>query len=161
MTQSVDQESVRALAVRIVSRVAPAERDTFGPQSAAYFADPQRALAGDRAGNDRLGSGLSDFVDVVVPVITPVALAVATDLLTRAVQNHAGPGLKRIGGAVGRMFGRSAPEEDQGPIAEVPADERSDAWRAVHDLALEHGKDEDLARRIADAVVGDVDEDGR
>ena len=161
MTQSVDQESVRALALQIVTRVAPAERVTFGPQSAAYFADPRRALAGDRVGNDRLGSGLTDFVDVVVPVVTPVALAVATDLVTRAVQDHAVPGLKRIAGAVRGMFDRSAPEQDEGPVADVPADERSEAWHTAHDLALEHGKDEDLARRIADAIVGDVNEDDR
>ncbi|MBM7774615.1 hypothetical protein JOD54_004819 [Actinokineospora baliensis] len=155
MTQSVDQQIVRAFALEIITRVAPAEQHTFGPQSDAYFADPQRALAGkEPTRGDRLGSGLTDFLDTVVPVVTPIALAVATDLISRSLQDNAGPGLKRIGTAVGKLLGRgrSTPTE---PVVDVPLPDRSDAWRAIHDLALQHGKDESLARRIADAITGE------
>jgi hypothetical protein len=159
VSQAVDQDVVRSLAWAIVRRVAPAEEVTFEFQADAYFADPQRALSGDQAGGDRLGSGLTDIVEVAVPVLTPVALAVATELVTRVVRERVEPGLKRAGRAIsdaaGRLLGRE-PDEPEAPIADVPADERPEVHRIVLEIVVKHGEAEDVARRIAAAVAGET-----
>lgn len=159
MSQTVDQDSIRSLAWGIICRVAPAEEVAFDLQSEAYFADPQRALTGDKAGGDRLGSGITDFLEAATPVVTPIALAVATELVTQLVAERVQPVLKRTGraisAAVGRLTGRS-PDDPNIPVVELPAAEQAEVRRIVVEVVVNRGQSEDLAKRIADAIVGEA-----
>ncbi|MFF7980173.1 hypothetical protein ACFZDK_13735 [Streptomyces sp. NPDC007901] len=143
-----------------------AERRAFEMLCAAYFSDPERALApsaGARRGGP-LGFGMPDAQQLLTPVFLAAASAVGTYLGERAV--GASRGLLR------RVFtpssaGASAEEGARGSGSEGEAEEpvetvrlAPEQWREVrrivtHTLMHRGGMSRDRAELMAAAVVGD------
>jgi hypothetical protein len=153
-----------------VASVAPeqvaAERRAFDMLCAAYFSDPERALAPSAGthGSGPLGFGMPDAQQLLTPVFLAAASAVGTYLGDRAV--GASRGLLR------RMFtpspaGASAEEAARTSGSTGEAEETvetvcltTEQWREVrrivtHTLIHRGGMSRDKAELLAAAVVGD------
>ncbi|MBX9362362.1 hypothetical protein [Streptomyces sp. WAC04114] len=152
-----DQDLVKVLAREVVHRVAPGELRTFRFTSEAYFADPRRALKGDRASDGVVGSGVTE----VVEALTPVVLAVSSEVALYLAGLYAVRGASRAGRAASeavRRLIRARSDDDapgaQGPILELrTAEERHEVRRIVEEVMARNGYAEELAREIADALT--------
>lgn len=148
------------MARHAVGELAPAELPFFTATSDAYFQDPHRALTGGRRTDDVLGSGF----DVVVTLISPVALAVAAavyEKLTEEVGGTVVRGGKRLGQRLWRRLRRRAPEPGPPPRISRPltAEQRA-ALRAVAQArARALGLPEEKVQLLVGAILDGVDRD--
>ncbi|MGW7542580.1 hypothetical protein ACWGKQ_15920 [Streptomyces sp. NPDC054770] len=153
-------------AAAVVPEQVAAERRAFDMLCAAYFSDPERALApgtGARGGGP-LGFGMPGTQELLTPVFLAAASAVGTYLADKAV------GASR--GLIRKMFapspaGTSAEEGAPGSGSACAAGEAGEAlclapeqWREVrrivtHTLMRHGGMSQDRAELMAAAVVGD------
>jgi len=106
-----DEDLAGDLAHAIVARVAPAELRLFAVQREAYLAGVAPPAAGGARRGDPLAIGVGE---VAVMLVTPVALAVATEvtdyLLRTAVRPAVGRAGAGVASAVRRLFrGRAEP----------------------------------------------------
>ena len=126
MSKAVDEELIASVAREQVAQLAPQELPLFRAQSAAYFEDPQKALQGDRSGDDMLSFG----PEVAFALLTPIILSVTSTVLS-AVAEELGKTLGEesrglVGDLVRRLF-RRPPAETQETGGEG---ERSAGWGA-------------------------------
>lgn len=155
--QSTDDALVAALARASVERAAPEELPLFRATSDAYFNDPA-ALAKQRSGDEMLGFG----VDAAVMLVTPVALAVAKDVIEFIGTQLRARAEKEGEGAIDRVLERLLRRGEQPAASEPPAvpeltDEQLDQVRTV---ALEKAKQLKLsdatAELLAESLVGSL-----
>ena len=157
--QATDDALVAALARASVERAAPEELPLFRATSQAYFNDPA-ALERQRSGDEMLGFG----VDAAVMLVTPVALAVARDVITFIGTHLRARAEKEGGGAIDRVLDRLVNHggSDAGPSSGEPGvqeltDEQLDQVRT---LALEKAKQLKLsdakAELLAESLVGSL-----
>lgn len=139
MTDAADRERVISLARAVVSSLAPEELSIFGPVSERCVRDPERGLRIGRTGDDVLGFG----VDAAVPLLTPVAVAVAAELMRSAVL--------RAARAVRRH--RSEPEPERAPPARLTAEQLGELHEIAYRKALSVRLPDQRATALADAVV--------
>jgi hypothetical protein len=137
----------------VVAEVAPAELPTFRAVSEAYFADPARALAGDRdRGPLQIGEA------EVVVLVTPVALAVATEVTRYLFEEAIRPAVVKSGSAVRRLFGAGGAGGVADHPEERPVELTAEQWARVREIVVDVvsrcGGDTDTAQIMADAVVG-------
>ena len=99
--QSTDDALVAALARASVERAAPEELPLFRATSEAYFDDPA-SLERQRSGDEMLGFG----VDAAVMLVTPVALAVAKDVIEFIGTQLRARAEKEGEGAIDRVLNR-------------------------------------------------------
>ncbi len=99
MSEAVDEELIASVAREQVAQLAPQELPLFRAQSAAYFEDPQKALQGDRAGEDMLSFG----PEVAFALLTPVILSVTSTVL----------------GAVAEELAKTLGEESRGVVGDL------------------------------------------
>ncbi|HEX2324073.1 MAG TPA: hypothetical protein VHQ00_01675 [Chloroflexota bacterium] len=99
MSEAVDEELIASVAREQVAQLAPQELPLFRAQSAAYFEDPQKALQGDRSGEDMLSFG----PEVAFALLTPVILSVTSTVLS----------------AVAEELGRTLGEESRGVAGDL------------------------------------------
>ncbi|MFD9420525.1 hypothetical protein ACFWC9_38380 [Streptomyces goshikiensis] len=155
--QAADQELVKALAREVVRRAAPGELRSFRFTSEAYFADPQRALKGDRTGAGVVGSGVTEAVEALSPIALAVSSEVALYLVTSYVARGVVKGGRAASEAVRRLIRSRSDGEAAGaagPILELrTAEERSEVRRIVGEVVARNGHSEELAREIADALT--------
>ena len=132
-----------------------AERRVFDALRSAYFADPARALAGDRGGG-QLSFGLPGVEDL----LTPVLLAASTEVLRYLADR--GAVLTRAG--VRRMLGRPADAalgadnsvDTPTPAAPLTGEQWREVRRIVTHALVGHGRmSPRRADMIAAAIVGD------
>ncbi|WP_405147348.1 hypothetical protein OG589_07365 [Sphaerisporangium sp. NBC_01403] len=151
MDSDIDQALVTDIARVVIARVRPAELPTLRAMSEAYFADPERSLAGGAGGGGPLRIGDTG----IVLLLTPVALAAATEVTQYLFSEAIRPGLVRGGAAVRRLFGatggRTGP--DEAPV-ELTDRQWAHVRQMVVDVVVRCGHDEDVAQVMADAVVG-------
>ncbi|HXM56012.1 MAG TPA: hypothetical protein VOB72_11535 [Candidatus Dormibacteraeota bacterium] len=136
MSDATDRDRIVELARTVVTELAPEELPIFDPVSERCVRDPERGLAVGRSRDDILGFG----VDVAVPLLTPVAVAVAAEVVREVAMRTAGA-LRR----------RARP-------AEAPAPRLTPAQLAeIHAIALGKARaarlGEARAAALADAVV--------
>ena len=150
---------VAALARATVEKAAPEELPLFRATSEAYFNDPG-ALEKQRSRDEMLGFG----VDAAVMLVTPVALAVAKDVIEFIGAHLRARAEKEGGGAIDRVLNRLVRRDDEGDAdapdpAAVPelTDEQLDQVRR---LALEKAKQLKLsdakAELLAESLVGSL-----
>jgi hypothetical protein len=153
---ALDDALVAELARTAVERAAPEELPLFRPTSEAFFADPT-ALERREGREDMLGFG----VDSALVLLTPVALAVARDVVdfvvTQVRSRLHDEGESAVQGALDRLFrrGDKKPETTAGDADPELTDEELGRVRTI---ALEKARQlrlsPDRAVLLADAIVG-------
>ncbi|MGI9111409.1 MAG: hypothetical protein ACR2GT_04305 [Gaiellaceae bacterium] len=158
--QPVDDALVAALARASVERAAPEELPLFRATSEAYFYDPG-ALEQQRSRDEMLGFG----VDAAVMLVTPVALAVAKDVIEfigtqlRARAEKEGEGA--IDRVLNRLLRRDDDNKDGAPPEPAAVQElTNEQLEQVRTLALEKAKQLKLsdakAELLAESLVGSL-----
>ena len=154
--RSDDDALVAALARASVERAAPEELPLFRATSEAYFDDPS-ALERPRSRDDMLGFG----VDAAVMLVTPVALAVARDVI-QFIGTHLRARAEKEGeGAIDRVLDRQLRRDDDPAATPAsPAELTDDQLEQVRTLALEKAKQLKLsdakAELLAESLVGSL-----
>jgi hypothetical protein len=132
-----DRDELISLARAAVSSLAPEELPVFDAVSERCVRDPERGLRIGRTRDDVLGFG----IDAIVPLLTPVAIAVAAEVLRSAILRLA---RARRGSAPAH-----APETAWRPTAEQFGELHDIAYRK----ALAARLPDPRATALADAVV--------
>ena len=154
-----DEALVAALARASVERAAPEELPLFRATSEAYFNDPE-ALTKQRSRDEMLGFG----VDTAVMLVTPVALAVAKDVIQFIGTQLRARAEKEGAGAIDRLLNRllrsddkAAPAEGAPPSVPELTDEQLEQVRT---LAIEKAKQLKLsdtqAELLAESLIGSL-----
>ena len=141
---------------RVVERAAPEELPLFRPTSEAFFADPT-ALERREGRDDMLGFG----VDSALVLLTPVALAVARDVVDFVVAQVRSrlhdEGESAVQGALDRVF-RRGDRKPETAAAGADAELTDEELGRVRTIALEKARQlrlsPDRAVLLADAIVG-------
>jgi len=156
--RSDDDALVAALARASVERAAPEELPLFRATSEAYFDDPS-ALERPKSRDDMLGFG----VDAAVMLVTPVALAVARDVIQFIGTQLRARAEKEGEGAIDRVLDRLLRRDDEPvatPAAAGPAELTDEQLEQVRTLALEKAKQLKLsdakAELLAESLVGSL-----
>ena len=156
--RSTDDALVAALARASVERAAPEELPLFRATSDAYFDDPD-ALEQRRSRDEMLGFG----VETAVMLVTPVALAVAKDVIEFIGTHLRARAEKEGAGAIDRVLDRllrrgHEPADPAAPAA--PAELTDEQLEQVRTLALEKAKQLKLsdakAELLAESLVGSL-----
>jgi hypothetical protein len=153
---ALDDVLVAELARTAVERAAPEELPLFRPTSEAFFADPT-ALERREGRDDMLGFG----VDSALVLLTPVALAVARDVVDFVVAQVRSrlhdEGESAVQGALDRLF-RRGDEKPETAAGDADAELTDEELGRVHTIALEKARQlrlsPDRAVLLADAIVG-------
>jgi hypothetical protein len=154
---ALDDVLVAELARTAVERAAPEELPLFRPTSEAFFADPT-ALERREGRDDMLGFG----VDSALVLLTPVALAVARDVVDFVVAQVRSrlhdEGESAVQGALDRLFRRGDRQKPDTAAAEADAELTDEELGRVRTIALEKARQlrlsPDRAVLLADAIVG-------
>ncbi len=156
--RSDDDALVAALARASVERAAPEELPLFRATSEAYFDDPS-ALERPQSRDDMLGFG----VDAAVMLVTPVALAVARDVIEFIGTQLRARAEKEGEGVIDRVLDRLLRRDDEpaaAPTATGPAELTDEQLEQVRTLALEKAKQLKLsdakAELLAESLVGSL-----
>jgi hypothetical protein len=153
---ALDDVLVAELARAAVERAAPEELPLFRPTSEAFFADPT-ALERREGRDDMLGFG----VDSALVLLTPVALAVARDVVDFVVAQVRSrlhdEGESAVQGALDQLF-RRGDEKPETAAADADAELTDEELGRVRTIALEKARQlrlsPDRAVLLADAIVG-------
>lgn len=143
------------IAHELVVQIAPQELPVFRPISEAYFNDPEKTLGARQDKDDMLGFGIG----AAVPFLTPVALAVATEVVrfvAEEVKKTArAEGSHMVRDLTKKMFKKFRSEEK-----EVPAPLKPEQLAQVRRMAIEKARQfnipEDKAGWLADSIVGSL-----
>jgi hypothetical protein len=157
--RSDDDALVAALARASVERAAPEELPLFRATSEAYFDDPS-TLERPKSRDDMLGFG----VDGSVMLVTPVALAVAKDVIEFIGTQLRARAEKEGEGAIDHVLNRLLRRDDEPaatPAARTePAELTDEQLEQVRTLALEKAKQLKLsdakAELLAESLVGSL-----
>ncbi|MEV7968165.1 hypothetical protein AB0O34_19575 [Sphaerisporangium sp. NPDC088356] len=150
MDTDIDRTLVADLARIMVAEVRPAELPMFRPMSEAYFADPERSLAGGDGGGGPLRIGETGLV----LLLTPVALAAAEEVTKYLFGEAIRPALVRGGAAVRRLFGIGGRPGKSETAVRLTDEQWAHVHRIVEDVAVRFGHGQDVAQVMADTVVG-------
>jgi len=152
MADQTESDLIAEMSRDVVSQVAPDELPLFRMNSTAYFKNPKKALEATQAKDDTLGFG----IEAVVPLLTPIVIAVVSEVITHLEQSlstHLASGAEGVvGGGLRSVFkrggkGTAAPAQlSPAQLAEV----RDIAFRKARQLKLP----ETQAAMLADSVVG-------
>ncbi|SER12852.1 hypothetical protein [Actinokineospora terrae] len=135
-------EFVLVTARAVVAEVAPDEAVVVDVVGQEFLRDPDRLLARDGSRPPVLGSGIGTVVTMLTPVALAVGASVYQHLLDKAGESLA----KGTVQLVRKVFRR-----DEGAADEVR--------RVVVGRALELGRSQDEADRIADTVIAELTRD--
>lgn len=128
----------------IVTELAPDELSVFDAMGAAFLRNPRRVLSGRAQPGAVLGSG----IETVVLAISPVALAVATAVYQKLVDETAAATVKQAMKVAGRL-GRAKRDE---PLPEITPERRDAAADGTRTLVENLTGDADLAGQCAEVV---------
>jgi len=152
--RSEQRNFVHSLARHAVRDIAPDELPFFAAASESYFRDPDHALADRRRTDQVLGSGF----DIVVTLISPVALAVAAGVYQQLTEK-AGEAVARKGLRLIARIRRSAKESEATPVSLPLTDEqRVEVRRVAEERARALGLDDDQVRLLVGAIMDGLDQ---
>ncbi len=161
MRDPVDRDVVAEVSRDVVGQIAPDELPVFSINSSAYFKNPTKALAAREGTDDALGFG----VETVVPMLTPVVIAVVTDVVTHLTDIVSARLASGAEDAAGRglhaLFKSSAGQNAAGIAAGAgtgTAQLTAAQLAEVRSVALEKARQlklpESQATLLADSLVG-------
>jgi hypothetical protein len=155
MADQDERDLIAEMSKDVVAEVAPDELPLFRMNSTAYFKNPKKALESTEAKDDTLGFG----IEALVPLLTPIVIAVVSEVITHLEQSlstHLASGAEGVvGGGLRSVFKRggkeaaAAPAQAQLSQAQL-AEVRDIAFRKARQLKLP----ESQAKMLADSVVG-------
>ncbi|CAN5844861.1 hypothetical protein BH18ACT7_BH18ACT7_09860 [soil metagenome] len=151
---TVDQALVADLARVMLDRAAAvepaqvsAERRVFDTLQTAYFADPERALAGDDRGSGQLKFGLPGIEEL----LTPVLLAASADVLAYLVRRGLIRGAAASKKGVRQLLGLSPAETPA--AADVPAGTTEATPDTASSPGLTHDQWAEVRHIVTQALV--------
>jgi hypothetical protein len=156
-TQSQEQ-IISSVAHDLVAVLAPEEMPLFPANSRAFFMEKQKA-AKPAGRDDMLGFGTAEAISL----LTPVAMSVASEVI-KFVTEEVKKSLKTesstaIGDLVKSIFKKYRPAGENG-TRPAPVRLSMDQLQEVHKMAFEKARQlklsEARARRLADALIGDL-----
>ena len=153
--ESTDQV-VAEVSRELIRSIAPGELPMFKANSAAYFANPERALKPVKGKDELLGFGVAEAAAFLTPVVLEAVRAVvafATAELGKAARAEGGA---TISAWVKSLFKSFIPSAVANDAATAPALTREQLER-LRSIALEKAKlyiDEAQASRLADELIG-------
>jgi hypothetical protein len=151
--RSEQRDFVYSLARHAVGSVAPEELAFFAATSESYFRDPDHALADRHRSDQVLGSGF----DIVVTLISPVALAVAAGVY-QLLTEKAGEAVARKGLRLLGRLRRNGKEAEARPVSLPLTDEqRVEVRRVAEERARALGLTEDQVRLLVGAILDGLD----
>ena len=156
--QVVDQDLVVDVAREVLGRAAPEELPLLRSASRRYFETPHPAGHTRRGESEVLGFG----TEAVVTLLTPVVLAVVTDVLSHIATEIAagvGPrGMRTARAALRRLFRLKpvAPQTEEPDVPAVTSAQLALIRRNAFGRGVALGLPEEMAQRLADAVVGSM-----
>ncbi len=154
MDRSEQRDFVYSLARLAVSSVAPDELPFFAATSESYFRDPDHALADRHRSDQVLGSGF----DIVVTLISPVALAVAAGVY-QLLTEKAGEALARKGlRLLGRLRRNGKESETRSVSLPLTDEQRVEVRRVAEERARALGLTEDQVRLLVGAILAGLDQ---
>jgi hypothetical protein len=125
--------------------------------STAYFKNPKKALESQEAKDDALGFG----IEAVVPLLTPIVIAVVSEVITHLEQSlstHLASGAEgAVSGGLRSVFKRGG-KGTAAPAQLSPAQLSPAQLAEVRDIAFKKARQlklpETQAAMLADSVVG-------
>ena len=158
MAGRASNELVSELARDLVASNAPQELPLFPALSNAYFRDPQKSLENQKPKDEALGFGIAEAVTFV----TPVALAVITDVL-KYLAEHVSELVKKEGAALAdewmkrvfKKFHHAQDEPKQAPGGLGP-EQIAQVRRLAFEKACQLKLPVEQASLLADSVVGSL-----
>lgn len=152
MDCSAEQALVRIVARDILQQIAPYEVPLYEATSAAYFADPARALKAARTRDAALGFGTDPFSILFTPLVLQVVseiVPVLGSIAKKTAETVIGDEVSRIIKGMFKRFHDSEPD----PAATLSHEQLAQ----IHLTVIEAGKKlklpSDKARTLADAVI--------
>lgn len=146
------REYIREISQDIVAELAPEELEFFDELIEEYFIDPTPPDLSDSEGDEQLGFGAGVVLATATPAAAAMASAVLTFILTeitKAVQKESTEVIKRT---IKAIFNPEK-QEKEGP-SPLTKEQLAQVKRLARRQAREFGMDADLARKMADALVG-------
>ncbi|MFD9701405.1 hypothetical protein [Lentzea sp. NPDC059081] len=127
----------------IVIAVSPDELAVFEHMGEAYLKNPGRFPSR----RDRPGQVLGSGIDIVIGMVSPVALALATAAYNRLVDSTADAAVD-AGGKLWKRLRRPSP-----PVAEYTDERLADLHRSTREEAIRLELSEEQATAVADALI--------
>jgi hypothetical protein len=155
MADAVSTQLIAAVARDQVAQVAPQELVLFRAQSAAYFADPDRAPQTRAGKEEMLGFGVGEAAVLLTPVILRVSKEVVAFLAEQVQKSLATqtPGL--VDDLVKSLFKRLRPASGPAPAATpLTTAQLAQVRRLALEKAQQDGLAEPQAALLADSIVG-------
>jgi hypothetical protein len=152
MPDESERDLIAEMSRDVVAEVAPDELSLFRMNSTAYFKNPKKALESQEAKDDALGFG----IEAVVPLLTPIVIAVVSEVITHLEQSlstHLASGAEgAVSGGLRSVFKRG------GKGTAAPAQLSPAQLTEVRDIAFKKARQlklpETQAAMLADSVVG-------
>lgn len=151
-----DPDLVTAVALDLVTQLAPEELPLFRAASQAFQQNPKRVLNGQQVRDDMLGFGLGEAAELLTPVALAVASGVVTFLLAELTKAMNAENAALMQDTVRRLFKR--------PHAQVQTTDNAlptlttEQLAQVRSIALKQARQMKLAESranvLADAIVG-------
>jgi hypothetical protein len=162
MADEPERDLIAEMSRDVVAEVAPDELSLFRMNSSAYFKNPKKALESQEAKDDALGFG----IEAAVPLLTPIVIAVVSEVITHLEQSlstHLASGAEgAVSGGLRSVFkrggkGTAAPAQ-LSPAQLSPAQLSPAQLAEVRDIAFKKARQlklpETQAAMLADSVVG-------
>ncbi len=163
MALSDEQEAVAAMSRALIGAVAPGELPMFRANSAAFFANPERALKPVKGKDEMIGFGVAE----AAAFLTPVAMAMVAESVKFVIEeikkSAKAESASLISAWVKKLFTRMSPTSPAAatPVSAAPAPAGPELTREQLDrlrrVAVEKARqyvDEQQANRLADELVG-------
>jgi len=156
VNNSLYNETVAEVSKDLITQLAPQEKALFQPISEAYFKNPEKTLAENRAKDEMLGFGAAEVVTLLTPVVLAVSGDVIRFLLAEAQKAVQSESSDLINQTVKGWFGKFRPAEDKNS----PPPLTTDQLEHVRKIAMQKAKQLKLSEKntklLADAIVGSL-----
>jgi hypothetical protein len=157
MADEPERDLIAEMSRDVVAEVAPDELSLFRMNSSAYFKNPKKALESQEAKDDALGFG----IEAAVPLLTPIVIAVVSEVITHLEQSlstHLASGAEgAVSGGLRSVFKRGG-KGTAAPAQLSPAQLSPAQLAEVRDIAFKKARQlklpETQAAMLADSVVG-------
>jgi hypothetical protein len=150
-----DNALIAELARDTVRLVAPAEMPLFRANSEAYFRDPDRALRGERGGDQLLGFGTGAEVVILTPVVLAITKEVVVFLageVAKAAKAESPGVIRELVKRCFKKFGPAPASAQQDPP--LTRGQLEQVRQVALDAAKRLAVPDNQAALLADSVVG-------